>query len=284
MARVKVVTDSTADIPKKMLEELDITVVPLKVNFGENETYTDGETLSPSGFYEKLQKSDVMPTTSQPSPYDFETLYNRLSEEDTVIFSIHLSSQLSGTYQAATLGAEETKANVEVIDSKRASYAFGIIVADVARLAKNGADRDECRKRLEHLLQHTTVFFMVDTLEYLEKNGRIGKASALLGSLLKMKPILSLTEKGEVYPYEKVRGRKKAMARIVTELENTFGDQPIQLGMFHAIAADTAETMAADVKEKLNVVSDVTTEIGAVIGAHVGPGTIAVTAAPAQES
>ncbi|AXF55427.1 DegV family protein [Salicibibacter kimchii] len=283
MAHVKVVTDSTADIPKDLLEALDITVVPLKVNFGENETYTDGETLTPSGFYEKLQKSDVMPTTSQPSPYDFETVYNRIAEKDTVIFSIHLSSRMSGTYQAATLGAEEVDTKVEVIDSKRASYAFGIIVTDIARLAKNGADSDECRKRLQQMLQETTVFFMVDTLEYLEKNGRIGKASALLGSLLKMKPILSLTEEGEVYPYEKVRGRKKAMARIVTELENTYGDQPIQLGMFHAIAADSAETMAADIREKLNVVSDVTAEIGAVIGAHVGPGTIAVTATPAPE-
>ncbi|QDI90558.1 DegV family protein [Salicibibacter halophilus] len=284
MARVKVVTDSTADIPKELLEELDITVVPLNVNFGEDETYTDRETLSPSGFYEKLQKSETMPTTSQPSPYDFETVYRDLEEEDTVIFSIHLSSQLSGTYQAATLGAEEVDTEVEVVDSKRASYAFGIIVTDIARLAKNGADRDECRNRLEHLLQHTTVFFMVDTLEYLEKNGRIGKASALLGSLLKMKPILSLSEEGEVYPYEKVRGRKKAMARIVAELENIYGDQPIQLGMFHAIAADSSETMAADIREKLNVASEVTAEIGAVIGAHVGPGTIAVTITPAQEN
>ncbi|MBB6449339.1 DegV family protein with EDD domain [Geomicrobium halophilum] len=289
MTSVKVVTDSTADIPEDLVEELDITVIPLNVNFGEKETYKDGEKLTPSGFYEKLQESDVMPTTSQPSPYDFETLYSDLAdslEEDTVIFSIHLSSQLSGTYQAASIAAEEvsSKANVEVIDSKGASYSFGIIVTDIARLAKRGANRDECRERLEQLIQASSVYFIVDTLEYLQKNGRIGKASALVGSLLKMKPILSLNKKGEVYPYEKIRGRKKAFERIVSQLEETYGKQPVHVGVAHAVAPKAVETIFTDIRSKLNVTSEVTTEIGAVIGSHVGPGTIAVIAAPAQES
>ncbi|SDI67641.1 DegV family protein [Natribacillus halophilus] len=282
MASVKVVTDSTADIPKDLVEALDIAVVPLKVNFGETETYTDGETLTPSGFYEKLQNSDEIPTTSQPTPHDFETLYRELASEDTVIFSIHLSAQLSGTYQAATIAAEEVDTSVEVIDSKGASYAFGIIVTDIARLAQNGANSDECRERLQQLMQDTSVFFMVDTLDYLQKNGRIGKASALVGSLLKMKPILSLTDEGEIYPYEKVRGRKKAFDSIVSHLEQTYGNQPVQLGVMHAVAGDTAETITAQVREKLNVETEVTAEIGAVVGAHVGPGTIAVTVAPAK--
>lgn len=219
MTRVKIVTDSTADIPKDLVEELDITVIPLKVNFSEQETYLDGEELSPAQFYEKLGKTSVMPTTSQPSPYDFETLYSKIStdaDEETIVFSIHLSSKLSGTYQAASIAAGEVedKIRVHVIDSKKASYSIGIIVEDVARLAATGASAEQVQARIDELLESTSVYFLVETLEYLQKNGRIGKAAALIGSLLKMKPILSLSKEGEVYPFEKVRAARRQLIRL----------------------------------------------------------------------
>ncbi|GAK04668.1 DegV family protein [Geomicrobium sp. JCM 19037] len=289
MTRVKIVTDSTADIPKDLVEELDITVIPLKVNFSEQETYLDGEELSPAQFYEKLGKTSVMPTTSQPSPYDFETLYSKIStdaDEETIVFSIHLSSKLSGTYQAASIAAGEVedKIRVHVIDSKKASYSIGIIVEDVARLAATGASAEQVQARIDELLESTSVYFLVETLEYLQKNGRIGKAAALIGSLLKMKPILSLSKEGEVYPFEKVRGRKKAIDKIVETLAAEYNDQPVKIGLSHAVASDVGDSVLETVSSRLNTVSTVKTEIGAVIGTHVGPGTIAIMVIPADEN
>ncbi|UTR10919.1 DegV family protein [Evansella sp. LMS18] len=279
MGKVLIVTDSTADIPKSLQEELGITVVPLKVHFGE-ETYEDGVDLTPDHFYEKLKKADQIPTTSQPTPHQFEEEYRRLSEEnpESDIISIHLSSKLSGTYQSAYIASQTLgdEIPVTVIDSKRASYAIGVVVVEAAALANKGASKDEVISRINELLEETTVFFMVDTLEYLEKNGRIGKASAVLGSLLKIKPILSLTEEGEVFPYEKVRGNKKAVAKILDEFEDRFGSDPVHVGISHAEVQAEADELMEKIKDRFNVKKEVVTNIGPVIGTHVGPGTISI--------
>ncbi|WP_078391538.1 DegV family protein [Shouchella patagoniensis] len=278
MALIKVVTDSTADIPEELTTKYGITVIPLNVHFGE-EQYEDGVTLSPKEFYSKLKKSDVMPKTSQPSPQQFEDMYRQIADEDTAhILSIHLSAKMSGTTQAALIAKEEVKndLDVHVYDSKRASYAIGVIVVEIAKLAAEGADLQTCQQRIQELLEDTTVYFMVDTLEFLQKNGRIGKASALLGSLLKMKPILSLNEAGEVYPHEKVRGQKKAVARIIALLKEEFGSGEVHVGISHALNEELANELADELKKQFNVKSIVLTEIGSVIGAHVGPGTVSL--------
>ncbi|WP_026689942.1 DegV family protein [Alteribacter aurantiacus] len=279
MGKVKIVTDSTADIPKELVEELDITVVPLKVHFGDD-MFEDGINLTPEEFYNKLDESNLMPSTSQPTPFQFEEEYKRLAgnDEDVSILSIHLSSRLSGTYQSAHIASLELENDVDitVIDSKKASYAIGIMVTEVARLAKEGADKRACERRMNELLHDTSVFFMVDTLEYLEKNGRIGKASAMLGSLLKIKPILSLNDDGEVFPYEKARGQKKALGKIYKELETRFGTDQVYVGISHAKAYEEAAVIMKELEDRLNVTSSVMTSIGPVIGAHVGPGTISI--------
>ncbi|AIC94874.1 MULTISPECIES: DegV family protein [Shouchella] len=278
MAKVKVVTDSTADIPNALVDELNISVIPLNVHFGD-EQFEDGVTLQPRDFYKRLKETDVMPKTSQPSPQQFEDLYRSIADEDTsAILSIHLSAQLSGTVQAALI-AKDALANeltIHVCNSKRASYAIGIIVVEVARLAAQGADLATCQARLEQMLNDTNVYFMVDTLEFLQKNGRIGKASALLGSLLKMKPILSLNDDGEVYPHEKVRGQKKAVSRMMALLQEQFGSDSVQVGISHAVNEELAQKLAEEIKQAFTVDSLVITEIGAVIGAHVGPGTVSL--------
>ncbi|WP_342750465.1 DegV family protein [Alteribacillus bidgolensis] len=287
VARVKIVTDSTADIPLDLVKKFNISVIPLKVVIG-NETFQDGVNLTPESFYQKLDEMDDLPSTSQPTPYEFETVYRRIAENDhsndTTILSIHLSSQLSGTIQSATLAADEVKdaVKVEVIDSKRASYAIGIIVVEIAKMAQNGAGLSECKAKLEMLLKRTNVYFLVDTLEYLQKNGRIGKASALIGSLLKMKPVLSLTEDGQVYPYHKARGRKKALAVIREAVKNQYGDQPVHVGVSHADAEESGEQLLRNVADGLNTQSMTTTKIGAVIGAHTGRGTVAISVTPAE--
>lgn len=286
MVNVRIVTDSTADIPKSLQEQLNITVVPLKVHFGE-ETYEDGVNLHAEEFYEKLRNAEEIPTTSQPTPHQFETEYRRIAEEskDCHIISIHLSSKLSGTFQSAYIAAQTIgdEISISVVDSKRASYAFGIFVVEIARLAQSGVTKEHCLKRLDELLHDTSVFFMVDTLEYLEKNGRIGKASAVLGSLLKIKPILSLSDEGEVFPFDKVRGKKKAIAKIIEEFKNRFGENDVHVGISHADVKDEAEQIMERMKENFNVKDTVITDIGPVIGTHVGPGTLAIIVTKAEK-
>ncbi|MFD2704845.1 DegV family protein [Salibacterium lacus] len=283
---MKIVTDSTADIPAELLQKYQITVIPLKVMI-ENETYQDGVNLTPEAFYNKLDMMNNVPATSQPTPYEFETMYQRIREkagEDISILSIHLSSAMSGTVQSAVLAADSVKeeVNVEVVDSLKASYAVGILVVEAAKLAADGAGIDECRKRLEEYKKETSVYFLVDTLEYLQKNGRIGKASALIGSLLKMKPVLSLNGDGEVYPYRKARGKKKAVAVIQEALEQQYGERPVHIGVSHADAKDSGNELLQAAESVLNSRSSTLTKIGAVIGSHTGRGTISVAVTPAE--
>lgn len=285
MAKVRIVTDSTADIPKALANELNIVVVPLKVLFGE-ESFEDGVDLDADSFYRKLASTDIIPSTSQPTPYQFEEIYKDIDTEDqgANIISIHLSSKLSGTYQSAFIAQDMVKDTIDVtvVDSKRASYAIGIIVVEIAKLAKAGATKEECLTRLEEMMKTTALYFMVDTLEFLQKNGRIGKASAVLGSLLKIKPILSLNEDGEVYPYDKVRGQKKALAKIYDYFERDFGKEPIHLGISQANTKELAEEIITEMKSRFTIQSAVITDIGPVIGAHVGPGAIAISVTPAK--
>ncbi|MFC0473133.1 DegV family protein [Halalkalibacter kiskunsagensis] len=279
MPNIKIVTDSTADIPADLVSDLGITVVPLNVIFSDNESYEDGVTLVADQFYKKVQELNIIPSTSQPTPYQFEEVYRSLlHDNESKVISIHLSSKMSGTYQAASIAKQsmDEDDSIHVVDSKRASYAIGIIVVEIAKLAKEGHSLEQCKERLNELLQDTNVFFMVDTLEYLQKNGRIGKASAVLGSMLKIKPILSLTKEGEVYPFEKVRGQKKAINRIIEILKEKYGSNPVHVGISHAVNEPLAEEIITRFKEEFNVQSDVVTSIGAVIGAHVGPGTVSI--------
>ncbi|WP_088105055.1 DegV family protein [Halalkalibacter urbisdiaboli] len=285
MSKVKIVTDSTADIPKELAEELNITVVPLNVIFSEEETYEDGVTLTSQDFYQKLMVEETIPTTSQPTPFQFEEVYRSLAEQgETNIISIHLSSKLSGTFQAASIASQsfDEEISLHVVDSKLASYGIGIMVVEVARMAQQGKSLEECLQRLEELLQDTKLYFLVDTLEYLQKNGRIGKASALLGSLLKIKPILSINEDGEVYPFEKVRGQKKAINRIIDVLKEEYGDAPVHIGSPHAVNDSLANELLERARQEFNVQSEVRTNIGAVIGAHAGPGAVALVVTKAK--
>lgn len=216
--KVTIVTDSTADIPEELIRKYGIHIVPLRVLFGE-ETYADGVDLTSEQFYEKLKKVSVLPTTSQPSPTDFMDVYQSLLDEnpERPIVSIHLSSGMSGTYQSAMLGKSllETEGDITVLDSKSASYGYGLMVVQAAELAEQGKSAVEIAAAIEGMQQSRKLFFLVDTLEYLQKGGRIGKASAILGTLLNIKPILSIDEEGVIYAVEKVRGHKKAMARII---------------------------------------------------------------------
>ncbi|MFX3633317.1 MAG: DegV family protein [Candidatus Pristimantibacillus sp.] len=279
MGKIRIVTDSTGDIPLQVREELGIEMVPLKVLFGE-ETYLDAVTIKSEQFYEKLASSSALPTTSQPSPVEFQELYERILQEDpeAVIISIHLSAALSGTYQSAIIAQSmlDGDPDVTIIDSRSASYGFGVRVVAAARMAQAGESKEAILAEIERLERETDLFFLVDTLEYLQKGGRIGKASALIGSILNIKPILSLEKDGTVHSVDKVRGTKKAMNRITDLLEQRFSKDPVGMTIAWTQGEDVAMELSELLKSRLNVQTVNYTRIGAVIGTHVGPGTSAV--------
>lgn len=280
---VKIVTDSTADLPKEIVEELGIRVVPLNVHFGE-EVFLDWVELTPEGFFEKLAGTDLLPRTSQPSPGDFQKVYEELGSGGDAIVSVHISQVLSGTYQSATMARDLLEGmDITVIDSKVASMALGLVVIEAARAAKAGKSKEEILEIIDFYLQETRVLFMVDTLEYLEKNGRIGKAQALLGGLLKMKPILSLKD-GGIIPVEKARGSKKALQTIVERLQEMLPpDRKVKGTIVHGNALATAEALAEDLKKTYDLSELIITSVGAVIGCHTGPGLVGLLFFPDKE-
>jgi DegV family protein with EDD domain len=278
MGRIRLVTDSTADIPKEVCLSLGIEVVPLKVHFG-NDTYRDGVSLQAEQFYELLAQSPVMPTTSQPSPVDFLETYKRLNDEpDVQIISIHLSSTFSGTYQSAVLAKSllNEKADITTIDSRTTSYGMGGIVVAAAEAALQGKTKEQCLALIQKLMEQSKLYFLVDTLEYLQKGGRIGKVAALLGSLLKIKPILSV-EEGEAVSVDKVRGQKAAVLRIIELLKlKEMAASKVQVMIAHSNAPVAAAQLGAMITGNFQLATLSYTILGPVIGTHVGPGTVAV--------
>ncbi|MBO8171086.1 MAG: DegV family protein [Bacillaceae bacterium] len=281
MSKVCIVTDSTADIPPHILEKLDVTIVPLKVHMGED-TYLDGQTITTSEFYKRLPQEAQLPSTSQPSPMDFVDAYKKLAEQhgpDVQIISVHLSAAMSGTYQSANLASSMLEdMDITVMDSKKASYALGHIIVKLDQAVKQGKSRDECVELVEKMIVSQQVYFIVDTLEYLQKGGRIGKASALLGTLLNVKPILSLDLDGEIYAFDKVRGSKRAVRRILELCEHYVKENgSVELAILHSDNHEKAEQFRQQLQALIGEDEEIiVSELGPVIGAHIGPGVLAV--------
>lgn len=282
MANVRIVVDSTADIPQDIRERLGIEMVPLKVHFG-NETYLDSVTLHAEQFFNMLPQAKEMPTTSQPSPVDFQEVYKRLlNEPDTAIISIHLSSALSGTYQSAMLAKSMLgeESGITIVDSKTASLGIGMLAMAASEAAKNGASVEECVALIASMREQSSLYFLVDTLEYLHRNGRIGKASAVFGSLLNIKPILSIDEEGAIYPVDKIRGARKAMSRIVELLQQDYAGKQVDVTLVHANALEASESFVGLLKETFDIRNVSFYPLGPVVGTHVGPGTFGVFVTP----
>ncbi len=283
MSKIRIVTDSTADIPLALREELGIEMVPLKVHFG-SETFLDAVTLHSEQFYEKLAASSALPSTSQPSPLEFLEIYKKLAADDpeVEIISIHLSSALSGTYQSAVLAKSmlEERLNVTIFDSRSASYGIGMLVVEAAKASREGASVEQIVERITSLRRQFRIFFLVDTLTYLHKGGRIGKASALFGSLLNIKPILSIDDDGEVVAVDKIRGQKKAMARIIELLQQAVPDRTIHLNVAHSNSPEAAAQLRELIEQRFEVRSFQYIALGPVIGTHAGPGTVAAFVSP----
>lgn len=279
---VVIVTDSTADLPRGLADELKIAVVPLKVHFGEEE-YLDWIDLDSDSFFQKLQTSKVMPRTSQPAPADFEALYKRVATAGDSIISLHLSSHLSGTYQSAVIAkAALEQYEIEVIDSKTASMGLGVVVIEAARAAAAGCGKTEIINMIHKLLKQVKLFFAVDTLEYLQRNGRIGKAAAMVGGLLNVKPILTL-EDGIVVPKGKVRGKAKAKEYLLDLIAEEFGDNVDgKIMILHGNEPESALELKEKIEKRYYNSEIILSTIGAVIGTHTGPGVLGVGILPKE--
>ena len=271
---VRIVTDSTADLTPEQQRAAGITVVPLNVHFGD-EVFRDHVDLSTDEFFRRLKASPQLPRTSQPSVGAFEEAYRSLRQGGDEIVSVHLSSKVSGTYNSALMAAQSVgEGKIDVVDSLSTSMALGFIALEGAKLARAGRDRQAVAECLRGLVPKARVICVVDTLTYLERGGRIGKARALLGSLLNVKPILQLKD-GEVVPLGRARGRPQALNRLVELLERD--GKVRQLAIMHGAAQTDAEQLRERVASSYPGVDIQLTEIGAVLGTHTGPGVIGFT-------
>jgi len=280
---IKLVTDSTSDLTREQAEQYGITVIPLNVHFGE-ELYRDGIDISPEQFFRKLPGSQVLPRTSQPSAGEFVELYRPLLEDGHTVVSIHLSSHLSGTLASAQAAKSMLEGDLTLIDTKSASQGLARTVIQAARAVAKGKTKDEVLDLTERLIPQTHIFFSVDTLEYLQKNGRIGRAAALVGSLLKLKPILCLDKDGVVAAYDKVRGRSRVVPRLIAAVtERIPAGSEVDLSVIHGDAEEAARGLYDAVAAQYRVREGVITSVGPVIGSHAGPGVLGVAIQPVLE-
>ncbi len=277
MSKVAIVTDSTAYLPPDMLEKHHITALPQILIWGE-EHFRDGMDIQPDEFYKRLENSKVMPTTSQVSIMTMKDTFESLLQKGYDVIGIFLSAKLSGTIQSAVQAKDmlpqASAKKVVVIDSLSTAMAMGFQVLTVARAAEGGASLADCEKLANQARDHTGVFFVVDTLEFLRRGGRIGGAQALLGTALNIKPVLELRG-GQIESVDKVRTRSKAYERLVELVCEQIGNRtPVRLATLHANAEAEARSVLADATGKVKTIETVMTSVSPVVGAHTGPGTV----------
>jgi DegV family protein with EDD domain len=282
MPRVAIVTDSTADLRPDELAAIGVTMVPLTVHFGD-EHLRDWIDMTAEEFYPKLQAFDGLPTTSQPSPADFTKAYTTLAEQGVdEIVSIHLSAALSGTCESAILAAKTSPVPVRVVNGRRASQGTALIVKAAAEARDGGADAAAIEARALEVVETSRLFFLVDTMEYLVKGGRAGKASGLAASLLNIKPVLQVNSDGIIEPFKKVRGRAQAIAALAEHVaEDSRARGRLRCTVIHACCPqdgqelqDAIDSAGADVEWTPQG------EIGAVIGVYTGPRALGCTYYP----
>ena len=278
---VKIVTDSTADLPPEIVEELGITVVPANVRFG-NDDYKDGVDLSADEFFDKLLNGPDLPTTSQPSIGEFKDAYERAAEGADGIVSVHVSGKLSGTMNSATQGASQADAAcpIEVLDTRQASMGSGLVAMAAARAARDGAGLEETADAARSAIARSQCFALLDTLEYLIKGGRIGKARGAIGTLLRIKPMIILRD-GEVNDLARERSRARAVARLRRVAEDF---APLAaLVVMHSTNPEEARALADDLASlTVGDAKPMTARFGPALGTYVGPNSLGITLLTAE--
>ena len=271
---IKIVTDSTADLPPQLAKELGISVVPIYVRFGE-EVYRDGVDMSEDEFYQRLEKTTVHPSTIQPGPQDFLEVYRKLSPKADGIVSIHVSAKLSGTCNSALMAKDmlETKCPVEVIDSQVLTMSLGLLAIVAANMAKAGESLDKIVKEVKKTIPKIHLMCLFDTLKYLLLGGRIGKAKALLGSILSVKPMITIKD-GELVPAGQARTRAKGMDKLLEFGQNAKNIQ--DLAVVHSTTPDEAQSLAERLGPTFDRKRIRMSRVGPALGVHTGPGALIV--------
>ncbi|MCL2150505.1 MAG: DegV family protein [Dehalococcoidia bacterium] len=272
---VRIMTDSTADLPPALIKELEITVVPVYVNL-HGRSYREGVDISLDDIYREMVDNDATVTTSQPAPADFAEAYRQLMKDADEILSINISTHLSSTCSSAIKAQElvDGQGRIEVIDSASVSMGTGLITIAAARLAQAGASLPHILDETKRAISHTHIWGLLDTLKYVLRSGRIGKAKALLGSLLAIKPMITVKD-GEINPAGMARTRQKGLDKLVANLES-FADID-EVGIAHSTTPDEAQTL----RQRLSTVLDIRrihlSRLGPAVGTHTGPGTLVLT-------
>ncbi len=269
---IKIVTDSTADLPPDLIQELDITIVPAYVGFG-NKTYRDGVDISQDEVYQKMVNENIPATTSQPPPADFADVYKKLLKEADEIASIQATSKLSGLYNSALQGKEMVSGGgrIAVVDSLSVSMGLGLLTILAARLAKAGESLPNIIEELRQSIPHTHLWGLFDTLKYAFKGGRLGKAKALLGGMLPVKALLVMRD-GELHPAGIARTRAKGIERLINNLKNSVNVQ--EVAVVHSTTPDDAQTLRERISAFFGRGPIHVSRLGPALGVHGGPGTL----------
>jgi DegV family protein with EDD domain len=274
--RVAVVTDSTVDLPQELVKEHGIHVIPQILIMGDK-TWRDGVDIDPPTFYELLRTSPHFPASSQPSVVSFQELFAQLSQEVEGIVAVLVSDELSGTLNSARMAAESLpNVPIEIIDTRSVSLQMGFIVLAAARAAAAGGDLATVADVARAMIGQVHVYFVVDTLEYLHRGGRIGAAAKLFGTALNLKPVLEIRD-GIVQPLTRVRTRRKALEKLHELLREQLAEgTPVRMAVLHVAAPEEATRLRAELEARFQPIEMIESECGPVVGAHAGPGTVAV--------
>ncbi len=272
---IRIITDSTCEASPEVLRHPAVTVIPLTVVFG-HEALRDGVDITREQFWARLPSSSPLPSTSQAVPSDFDGLFEQFTAAGDEVIAVLLSGKLSGTVSSALI-AYESKPGwpVEIVDSKSTSVGLGLMVQEAVAMVDRGATREEIVRRLEEMREHVHIVFVLETLEYLQRGGRIGKAQAFVGTLLQFKPLLGIVD-GEVVPLTRVRSRAKALEAAQDALLRRVAARgnAVAVAVTHALAGDEADEFARRLTASFGTQSCFTADLGPVLGVHVGPGTI----------
>lgn len=273
MKKIALVTDGTADLTDEIQKDCDIHVVPLKVRFGVQE-YT-GKELTSEEFYRRLAEEEELPKTSQPTPEEFGCLYAKLLEEYQEVISVHVSSALSGTFNAAHIARQKFKDKIHLVDSKTLSLGMGLMLMEAARNIKEGQDVAWILDNLAKARKNIETLFTLNTMEYLQKGGRIGRVQGFMGSLLNIKPIIRVGDDGVYQTYGKAHSQKKALDSVAQAFQDLAkGRKAIRLVIVHGAALQAGIYLRDTLEKALHLPTTAFTQVGPVIGVHTGPGTV----------
>ena len=280
MKKIALITDSTANMPAELVKKYGVHVIPIRIQWDE-ETLVDGVDITTTQFYERLVKAKSIPTTSQPSAGDFMALFERLAKDYDGMIAPLISSGVSGTVNSAETALQTfSQVPVEMMDTHLAAGAAGLVVETAGQAIAAGKDLKAVRAAADAVREKTKVYFVVDTLRYLHKGGRIGGASRYMGTALDIKPILYLDDNGKIDALEKVRTKKKAIERIIDLAAEHVDGKKARAVVMHASAPEEAERVKAQVAERMDCAQVDIYEIGPAVGVHVGPGAIGLSVCP----